>query len=66
MPKKDICPYCSSKNVNRRGVRKGKIRYRCVDYHHWFCINRTKTKIFDFKKVLDLHFKLILKMKKNF
>jgi len=36
-------------------VRKGKVRYRCFDCLHWFQINRAKTKVFDSKKVLNLH-----------
>ena len=64
--KRYSCPYCSSKNVIRRGVRRGKLKYWCKDCCHWFQINRAKTKIFDTKKVSNLHFKLLLKMKTNF
>ena len=42
-------------NVIRRGIRRGKIKYWCKDCQHWFQINRSKTKEFDTKKILNLH-----------
>lgn len=47
------CPKCSSKEVLKRGVRRGKLKFFCKSCSGWFQINRSKEK--GLKKVLLSH-----------
>ncbi|PIW97335.1 hypothetical protein COZ82_00115 [Candidatus Kaiserbacteria bacterium CG_4_8_14_3_um_filter_38_9] len=38
------CPKCKNKS-QKRGVRKGKIRYQCQTCKHWFRVNRSQEKV---------------------
>lgn len=38
------CPKCASKNVIKKGVRRGKLKYYCKDCGCYFQINRSKSK----------------------
>jgi len=37
------CPVCESPNVQKRGKRRGKVRYQCCGCGKWFQINRSKS-----------------------
>src|SRR3989339_460433 len=39
------CPSCRCLKTQKRGKRKGKIRYHCSSCRHWFHINRSREKI---------------------
>lgn len=47
------CPKCGSKEVLKRGVRRGKLKFYCKSCCGWFQINRSKEK--GLKKVLLSH-----------
>ena len=47
------CPECASKDVIKRGVRRGKLKFYCKNCSGWFQINRSKEK--GLKKVLLSH-----------
>ena len=47
------CPKCDSKEVLKRGVRRGKLKFYCKSCCGWFQINRSKEKAL--KKVLLSH-----------
>jgi len=47
------CPKCKSKS-QKRGTRKGKIRYQCQSCKHWFQIDHSREKISS-KKLLIQH-----------
>lgn len=38
------CPKCKNKS-QKRGLRRGKIRYQCQSCKHWFQINRSREKV---------------------
>lgn len=46
------CPGCYSVKTQRRGVRRGKVKYYCTECNLWFQINRIKRKINE--KILTL------------
>lgn len=39
------CPKCSSKEAQKRGKRRGKIRYQCQVCKHWFQVNRIQERV---------------------
>lgn len=47
------CPKCASKEVLKRGVRRGKLKFFCKSCSSWFQINRSKGK--GLKRVLLSH-----------
>ena len=61
------CPICKCLKTQKRGKRKGKIRYQCSSCRHWFHINRSREKIpakqllvqhlsgISFRNLADLH-----------
>lgn len=61
------CPKCKSLKTQKRGKRKGKIRYQCLNCKHWFQINRSREKTLakqllvqhlsgiSFRNLADLH-----------
>ena len=53
MKKNPLCPNCRSKS-QKRGKRRGKLRYKCQSCGHWFQINHSSKSI-DAKKLLLLH-----------
>jgi transposase-like protein len=56
-PEPDLCPYCSSKNIVRRGIRKKKYetqqRYLCNACRRSFVPQMVKGKSFPLKVILD-------------
>lgn len=48
------CPHCKSKEVNRKGVRRGNIKFVCKACNKWFQIRRGR-KSLSGKDVLNLH-----------
>ncbi len=53
MKNNPLCPHRRSKS-QKRGKRRGKIRYQCQNCSHWFQVNRLPKSI-DAKKLLLLH-----------
>jgi len=45
--------YCHTIKVQKRGVRRGKVKYYCCSCHRWFQVNRGERKVKPGKLVLE-------------